>query len=132
MPNTTLTGATTALFDLLSNDDDGNPVQSLGDAGVVKVYPMEPGATGVAFPCSVTIQFAGWTPTDWVFNVRIYVADLHPLIAQDLIEAAYTAVDAALKAGAFVGPSAGDVQWVEEIKTWVAGGPVMIGREDGF
>jgi hypothetical protein len=132
LSRTTIAGAATELYNSLTVDDDGNPEQSLVDAGIVKVYPFEPGASGVAKPASITVMFSGWTPTEWRFQIRIYVTDTAPLVAQDIIQDTVTAVEALLKTGQAFGPDVGEIAWVDEIQAWVAMTESLVGREDGF
>lgn len=132
MSRTTVAGAATELYDLLTTDANGTPETVLSTAGVTKVYPRDPGAGGVVKPCSVTLQYAGWTPTDWRFAVRVYINDANDLTAQDRMISVTTALDSLLRDGAAFGPSQGEVGWEDEIKSWVAVSEVMVGREDGF
>jgi hypothetical protein len=132
LSRTTIAGAATELYNSLTVDDDGNPEASLVTAGVAKVYPFEPGASGVAKPASITLTFAGWDPTNWRWTVRVYVGDQNPLVAQDMMVAIVSAADALLRDGVAFGPSEGDVQWLDEVQTWMASSEVLVGREDGF
>jgi hypothetical protein len=132
LARTTLQATLAELFALLSTGTDGTPETALVDAGCTKVYPHEPGATGVVKPCSVTISPAGIEPLDWRIAVRVYVDDQHPERAQDLLIEVPVAVDSLLKPGLGYGPSRWDMGWVEEIGCWAATCELMVGREDGF
>lgn len=134
MSRTTIAGAATELYDALSTDANGTPEASLASAGVVKIYPKEPGASGVVGPAAVTIQFTGWDPTNWLFAVRYYVSDSDNLVAQNRIIAIVAAADALLRDGVAFGPSQGTVEIIELPSgiVWVANTEVTVGREDGF
>ena len=130
MARTTFQNTLTELLALLA-DTDGNPVSSLSTAGVKKVYPHEPGATGVVKPCSVTIDPAGMDPTEWRIMLRVYVSgDLPPEASQDRLIDVPVAIDALLTAG--YGPSRWEFAWDDEIQARVALCELMVGREDGF
>ena len=132
MSRTTFQNTLTELFALLA-DTDGNPVASLATAGAVKVYPHEPGSSGVAQPCSVTIDFGGIEPTDWVISVRVYVAGkVLGAASQDLRVDVPVAVSALLRDGAGYGPDRWQPQWLPELESWVISSEVLVGREDGF
>ena len=130
MSRATLTAALDEMFGLLSSGGT-TPVQSLLDAGVLRVLDHEPGAAGVPKPCAVTMEPAGIDPTEWVVRVRVYVAgDLAPKVAQDRMVDAVVAVDDVLKAGEGYGPSSWQMGWSSEIEAYLAFSDVQIGRQD--
>lgn len=131
MSRTTLQNTLAELYGLLA-DTNGNPVSSLASAGCKKVYPHEPGATGVAKPCSVTMHPSRIEPREWVITLRVYVADLTPAEAQDLLVDVPVTVGTLLKAGQSYGPDRWELGWDPDIGCWAAVGEVMVGREDNF
>lgn len=131
MSRTTLQNTLAELFTLLAATD-GTPVASLATAGCSKVYPHEPGASGVVKPCSVTIAPTRIEPTDWTITLRVYVQDLHPEKAQDLLVDVPVAVSNLLLSGVGYGPDRWEMGWDPDIGCWAAISEVMVGREDGF
>lgn len=132
MSRTTFQNALTELFGLLA-DSNGVPVASLSSAGVAKVYPHEPGATGWTHPCSLTLWPAAILPVDWRVTLRLYVAGkVEPATAQDYLIDSAVATDALLLTGAGYGPSNWEFGWSPELDCYVGTSDVMIGREDGF
>lgn len=132
MSRVTFAAALDEMFGLMSTGGQ-TPVQSLLDAGIVRVFDHEPGASGVPKPCAVTMEPAGIDPTVWVVRVRVYVAgEKPPKDAQDLMVSAVVALDAALKAGEGYGPSSWQMGWNEELGCYLAFSDVSIGREDNF
>lgn len=132
MARTTFQNTLTELFALLA-DSNGVPVASLASAGVVKVFPHEPGATGWLHPCSVTISPTAIEPTEWVVTVRVYVAGkVLPAAAQDLLLDSTVVVGDLLFCGVGYGPDRWAFGWVDGLDCWVASSEVTVGREDGF
>lgn len=129
MSRTTFQNTLTELFALLA-DTNGVPVATLASAGVVKVYPHEPGATGVVKPCSVTLSPSMIDTLDWQITIRVYVADTTPAAAQDLCIDVPVTIDGLLTAG--FGPSRWEIGWQPEIGCWLATSVLAVGREDGF
>jgi len=128
---TTYQNALAELFGLLA-DANGNPVASLASSGAVKVFPHEPGAGGWVKPCSVTMWPSGMTPYDWTVTLRVYVADVDPATAQDLLIDNAVVIDSLLLTGAGYGPSNWAFGWSPELGCYVGTSEVMVGREDGF
>lgn len=67
------------------------------------VYGYEPNpATGVLQPRSVTVNSAGFTATEWLINIRVYVSLLavDSKLAESELERVALAVDASLPAAA--------------------------------
>lgn len=131
MARTTLQNALSELHGLLASDTSTyTPQSSLSTLGVVRVYPHEPGASGVSKPCSVTISPSGMEPTEWRITIRVYVDDQDPARAQDLLIDVPVAIDQLLPSG--YGPSRWEMGWDPDIKCWAAVEELMVGREDYF
>jgi hypothetical protein len=129
---TTLQNTLTEMYGLLASDANGTPVTALANAGATKVYPHEPGAAGVVKPCGVTISPSAIEPLEWGVALRVYVADLTPDKAQDLLIDVPVAIDALLAAGQGYGPSNWEMGWEQDIGCWAAVSTLRVGREDGF
>ena len=130
MSRTTFQGALAELYATLTTN--GHPITTLSTAGVAKVYPAEPGAGGWVKPCSVTLEPAGITPTEWEVAVRVYVDDQYADRAQDLLIDATVAVGDALRDAAAFGPDQWQMGWQADLGCRVAMTEVQVGREDGF
>lgn len=131
MSRTTFQNAIAEMHALLGDASTFAPVASLASAGVVRVYPFEPGAAGWVKPCGVTLSPAGMDATEWQVTVRVYVdGGQDRAVAQDLLIDATTAVSARLAAGSGYYPDAWTFSYIDAIDAEVATSTVQIGRED--
>lgn len=133
MSRTTFQSAIAELHALLGDDETFAPVTALANAGCVRALPYEPGATGWAKPCTVTVSPEGIDPTDWRISVRVYVdAGQAPATAQNLLIDVTVAVGNALRDGAAYGPDEWQFTYSPDLDAWVGLSTVRVGREDGF
>lgn len=130
MTPTSLAAAKTDLYNLLASDANGTPKTAMAAAGVSKVYGYEPGHSDIVAGTPVTILSSRLGAEEFEFAVRIYQTLDHIHNAQDTLDAAVWAADAALSASAEFQRSDWQIAYDQSTGTLVAQTLVICGRQD--
>lgn len=129
MTPTSIANAKTDLYNLLASDSNGTPKTSISTY-VTKVYGYEPGHNDIVQGCPVTILSSRLGMEEIEFTVRIYQAVDHFKNAQDNLDGAVWAVDAAIGASAEYGRSDWQIGFDQSLGVLVAQSSVICGRQD--
>lgn len=117
------------LFATFVDDEDGSPHTDLANAGVEHVFDHEPGSGDALRPISVTLFSRGVQPTEFPFEVRVYVFfDAGAREAQVAMDAVLVALCELLPSAA--GAETFDVEFDFDLEALVALGAVQVARED--
>lgn len=117
------------LANLFRLSTQGNPVATLANVGVRKVYDHEPPAGKVEKPVSITLVTSGVTADDYQFEIRIYAdATTDAKAAQDSLDAVIDAMETLVTDD--FGPYEWEVGYLADIGAFVASSTITHGRED--
>lgn len=129
MAPTSFAAAKTDLYNLLASDANGTPKTSIS-AYVSKVYGYEPAHSDIIAGTPVTILSSRLGALEFELAVRIYQTLDHPKNAQDNLDAAVSAVDAALNASAEYQRSDWQIAYDTNVNALIAQTLVVCGRQD--
>lgn len=105
------------------------PHPSLAAAGVVAVFDVEPAAGDMPRPVAVTVWSNGYTPTEFNFEIRVYLSFMDGVPeAQRSMDAVLPVVDDLLPGN--TGPENWTVDFDQDLDALVAVSSVQVGRED--